>query len=104
MVNNAPHDTVLKRYRVAAGSARTIYDYLLMHDSSILYDYRLPRDPRYSTITVTSTIPTPPRFLRLHNSAIDIATGIAPTHNDSARDIATGIAAHPHESSLVVPR
>ena len=31
-----------------------------MHDSSILYDYHLPRDPRYSTITVTSTIPPPP--------------------------------------------
>ena len=45
----------LKRYRVAAGSARALRDYLLMHDSSFLHDYRLPRDPSYYTITVTST-------------------------------------------------
>ena len=62
----ALHDTVLKRYRVAAGSARTLHDYLHPHD------YLLPRDYRL-----------------LHDSAMDIATGIAPRPHDSAMDIAT---------------
>ena len=44
----------LKRYRVAAGNARPLRDYLLLRDFSIIRDYRLPRDPSYSTITVTS--------------------------------------------------
>ena len=43
-----------KRYRVAAGSAQPLHDYLHPHDSSIIRDYRLPRDPSYSTITVTA--------------------------------------------------
>ena len=42
------HDTVLKRYRVAAGSARPLRDYLPLRDFSIIHDYRLPRDPSYS--------------------------------------------------------
>ena len=54
---------------------------LPLHDSSILHDY-----------------------LRLGDSAREIATGIAPRHDDSAMEIATGIAARPHESSQVVPR
>ena len=58
------HDTVLKRYRVAAGSARPLRDYHLMHDSSFIHDYRLPRDPSYSTIlpsfTTTSALAIPP--------------------------------------------
>ena len=41
----ALHDTVLKRYRVAAGSAQPLHDYLHPHDSSTIRDYRLPRDP-----------------------------------------------------------
>eukprot|EP01043_Picozoa_sp_COSAG02_P057086 COSAG02_NODE_6872_length_3314_cov_59.485226_4_plen_139_part_00 len=45
----------LKRYRVAAGSAQPLHDYLHPHDSSIIHDYRLPPDPSYSTITVTSS-------------------------------------------------
>ena len=57
------HDTVLKRYRVAAGSARPLRDYHLMHDSSFIHDYRLPRDPSYSTIlpsfTTTSALAIP---------------------------------------------
>ena len=44
------HFTFLNGYRVAAGSARPLRDYHLMHDSSIIHDYRLPRDPSYSTI------------------------------------------------------
>ena len=50
----ALHDTVLKRYRVAAGSARPLGDYHLMHGFSIIHDYHL-----------------------LHDSAMEIATGIA---------------------------
>ena len=38
-ITHAPHDTVLKRYRVAAGSARTIHDYLRPQ--------RLPSLPRF---------------------------------------------------------
>ena len=60
---HALHDTVLKRYRVAAGSARPLRDYHLMHDSSFIHDYRLPRDPSYSTIlpsfTTTSALAIP---------------------------------------------
>ena len=68
----------LKRYRAAAGSARTIHDYLRphdfhhFHDSSILPDYYPLHDPSYT-----------------HDSAMEIATGIAP--HDSAIEIATGI-------------
>ena len=57
------HDTVLKRYRVAAGSARPLRDYLPLRDFSIIHDYRLPRDPSYYatfpsfTTTAYSTIP-----------------------------------------------
>ena len=57
------HDTVLKRYRVAAGSARPLRDYLPLRDFSIIHDYRLPRDPSYPTTfpsfttTAYSTIP-----------------------------------------------
>ena len=62
-VSSALHDTVLKRYRVAAGSARPLRDYHLMHDSSFIHDYRLPRDPSYSTIlpsfTTTSALAIP---------------------------------------------
>ena len=43
------HDTVLKRYRVAAGSARPLRDYLPLRDFSIIHDYRLPRDPSAPT-------------------------------------------------------
>ena len=35
------HDTVLERYRVAAGSARPLSDYHLMHGFSIIHDYHL---------------------------------------------------------------
>ena len=74
----ALHDTVLKRYRVAAGSARPLRDYLPLRDFSIIHDYRLFRD-----------------------SAMDIATGIARRPDDSAMEIATGIAARPtHRRAL----
>ena len=52
---DSPRDTVLKRYRVAAGSARPLRDYLLLRDYRHFHDYLLLRDPSYSTITVTST-------------------------------------------------
>ena len=39
----------LRRYRAAAGSARPLRYYHLMHDSSFIHDYRLPRDPSTST-------------------------------------------------------
>ena len=59
----ALHDTVLKRYLVAAGSARPLRDYLPLRDFSIIHDYRLPRDPSYSTIlpsfTTTSALAIP---------------------------------------------
>ena len=50
----APRDTVLKRYRVAAGNARPLRDYLLLRDYRHFHDYLLPRDPSYSTITFSS--------------------------------------------------
>ena len=75
----APHDTVLKRYRVAAGSARTIHDYLRPP--------RLPSLPRFFPHSRLFSLhdPSDP-----HDSAMEIATGIAP--HDSAMEIATGIA------------
>ena len=50
----SPRDTVLKRYRVAAGNARPLRDYLLLRDYRHFRDYLLPRDPCYSAITVNS--------------------------------------------------
>eukprot|EP01043_Picozoa_sp_COSAG02_P045659 COSAG02_NODE_4201_length_5632_cov_5.111874_3_plen_203_part_00 len=61
------HDTVLKRYRVAAGSARTIHDYL--------YPPRLPSLPRFFHHSRLFSIA---RSLLPHDSAMEIATGIAP--------------------------
>ena len=57
------HDTVLKRYRVAAGSARTIHDYLYphdfhhFHDSSILPDYYPCAIPPTPTIPPLKSLP-----------------------------------------------
>ena len=73
------HDTVLKRYRVAAGSARTIHDYLRPP--------RLPSLPRFFHPSRLFSLRDPSYT---HDSAIEIATGIAP--HDSAMEIATGIA------------
>ena len=75
----ALHDTVLKRYRVAAGSARTIHDYLRPP--------RLPSLPRFFHPSRLFSLRDPSYT---HDSAIEIATGIAP--HDSAMEIATGIA------------
>ena len=75
----ALHDTVLKRYRVAAGSARTIHDYLRPP--------RLPSLPRFFHPSRLFSLRDPSYT---HDSAIEIATGIAP--HDSAIKIATGIA------------
>eukprot|EP01044_Picomonas_judraskeda_P000501 COSAG03_NODE_22_length_20538_cov_27.667286_3_plen_174_part_00 len=101
------HDTVLKRYRVAAGSARPLRDYHLMHDSSFIHDYRLPRDPSYSTIlpsfTTTSALaiplwkslpesraaPTIPPWKSLPESPP------APTHRVPSRPNFTPVAAPP---------
>ena len=103
----ALHDTVLKRYRVAAGSARPLRDYHLMHDSSFIHDYRLPRDPSYSTIlpsfTTTSALaiplwkslpesraaPTIPPWKSLPESPP------APTHRVPSRPNFTPVAAPP---------
>ena len=71
------HGTVLKRYRVAAGSARPLSDYHLMHGFSIIHDYHL-----------------------LHDSAMEIAKGIAAHPDDSAMEIATGIATRPDDSAM----
>ena len=104
---HALHDTVLKRYRVAAGSARPLRDYHLMHDSSFIHDYRLPRDPSYSTIlpsfTTTSALaiplwkslpesraaPTIPPWKSLPESPP------APTHRVPSRPNFTPVAAPP---------
>ena len=67
----ALHDTVLKRYRVAAGSARPLRDYHLMHDSSFIHDYRLPRDPSAPTTIpsfTTTARPTIPLWKSLPES------------------------------------
>ena len=86
----ALHDTVLKRYRVAAGSARIINDYLQPRDSSIIHDYRLPRDPSHSTILpsfTTTSASAIPLWISLPESrpATTIPLGISlpespPTH------------------------
>ena len=76
---DALHDTVLKRYRVAAGSARTIHDYLRPP--------RLPSLPRFFHPSRLFSLRDPSYT---HDSAMEIATGIAP--HDSAMEIATGIA------------
>ena len=107
IVNRPLHDTVLKRYRVAAGSARPLRDYHLMHDSSFIHDYRLPRDPSYSTIlpsfTTTSALaiplwkslpesraaPTIPPWKSLPESPP------APTHRVPSRPNFTPVAAPP---------
>ena len=73
------HDTVLKRYRVAAGSARTIHDYIRPP--------RLPSLPRFFHPSRLFSLRDPSYT---HDSAMEIATGIAP--HDSAMEIATGIA------------
>ena len=77
--SRALHDTVLKRYRVAAGSARTIHDYLRPP--------RLPSLPRFFHPSRLFSLRDPSYT---HDSAMEIATGIAP--HDSAMEIATGIA------------
>ena len=79
LVSSSLHDTVLKRYRVAAGSARTIHDYLRPP--------RLPSLPRFFHPSRLFSLRDPSYT---HDSAIEIATGIAP--HDSAMEIATGIA------------
>ena len=47
-----PHDTVLNRYRVAAGVAQALRDSLPMHDFSIIHDYRMPRGPFTRPVTM----------------------------------------------------
>ena len=54
----APHDTVfLERYRVAAGIAQPIHDYLLPHDFHHFHDYFPLHDPSYPTIPPWKSLP-----------------------------------------------